>query len=164
MLDLYPGVEPRESFFFPRSCDTLAVMSISYIENLRESHERNQAYMVAKTGTYGAYHGLMDGIIKLSDFFYELNKTVGIKCYEETIGNTERRFGIQTESLHLSVFCTPQSYPAFSLHARVYKNPGGYTSIRNEHILETSDVDALIAYLYFIISSVDPERGKWIKL
>ena len=136
-------------------------MSISYIENLRESNEKNAAYMM---GTYGAYHGLMDGIIKLSDFFYELNETVGIECYEETIGNTERRFGIQTESLHLSVFCTPQRFPAFSLHARVYKNPGGYTSIENEHILETSDVDALISYLYFIISSVDPERGKWIKI
>jgi hypothetical protein len=137
-------------------------MSIPYIEQLRESHEKNAAYM---RGTYGAYHGLMDGTIKLSDFFYELHKTAGITCYEENnIGNTERRFGIQTETLHLSVFCTPQSYPSFSLHARIYKNPKGYASIENDHILETSDVDALISYLYFLIGSVDPERGKWIKI
>jgi hypothetical protein len=136
-------------------------MSISYIERLRESNEKNAAYML---GTYGAYHGLMDGVCKLSDFFYELNNSSGIACYEEHTGSVERRFGIQTESLHLSVFCSAESYPAFSLHARVYKNPGGYTSIENEHILETSDVDALISYLYFIISSVDPERGKWIKI
>ena len=148
---------------FPRyfSC-----MSVPYIEKIRESHEKNAAYM---RGTYGAYHGLMDGIIKLSDFFYELNKSAGIlTCYEEHTGNVERKFGIQTESLHLSVFCTSQSHPAFSLHARVYnKVRDVYTenySISNDHILETSDVDALIAYLYFIIGSVDPDRGKWIKI
>ena len=158
-------VETAGKFFlsvFPRyfSC-----MSIPYIEKLRESHEKNAAYM---RGTYGAYHRLMAGTIKLEDFFYELHKSAEITCYEENTGNTERRFGIQTETLHLSVFCTPQSYPAFSLHARVYnKGRDVYTenySIANEHILETSDVDALISYLYFLIGSIDPERGKWIKL
>jgi len=118
--------------------------------------------------TYGAYNGIMNGICKLSDFFHRLDKDGGITCYEEHTGNVERRFGIQTESLHLSVFCTPQSYPAFSLHARVYnKGRDVYTenySIANDHILETSDVDALISYLYFLIGSVDPERGKWMKL
>ena len=155
-------VETVGKFFlsvFPRyfSC-----MSIPYIERLREANEKNAAYL---RGTYGAYHGLMDGTIKLSDFFYELHKSAGITCYEENTGNTERRFGIQTETLHLSVFCTPQSYPSFSLHARVYKKTiKNYTEIASDHILETSDVDALISYLYFIISSVDPERGKWIKI
>jgi hypothetical protein len=107
----------------------------------------------------------MNGICKLSDFFYRLDKDGGIVCYEEHTGNVERRFGITTESLHLSVFCSAQSYPAFSLHSRIYeKTINKSKKIGHEHILETSDVDALIAYIYFLIGSVDPERGKWIKL
>jgi hypothetical protein len=140
-------------------------MSIPYIEKLRESNYLTGSYT---HGTYGAYHGIMDGICKLSNFFYELNKSSGITCYEEHSGNVERKFGIKTESLHLSVFCSAQAYPAFSLHARVYKDskPEHYyvSGIVTEHILETSDVDALISYLYFLIGSVDPDRGKWIRI
>jgi len=143
-------------------------MSIPYIEQLRESHEKNTALHMMSQGTYGAYHGIMDGICKLSNFFYELNKSTGIACYEEHSGNVERKFGLKTESMNLSVFCSAQSYPAFSLHARVYKDskPEHYyvSGIVNEHILETSDVDALISYLYFLIGSVDPDRGKWIRI
>jgi len=139
-------------------------MSISYIERLRESFVKDAAYMM---GTYGAYHGIMDGIRKLSDFFYALDKDGGITCYEEHTGNAERRFGIQTESLHLSVFCSAESYPAFSMHARIYRkgrlDEHAHT-FKSDHVLETSDADALISYLYFIIGSVDPEKGKWIRL
>jgi len=141
-------------------------MSIPYIEKLRESSYLTGSFHTQ--GSYGAYHGIMDGIRKLSDFFYELNKSTGIVCYEEHSGNVERKFGIKTESMNLSVFCSAQSYPAFSLHARVYKDSKQehyYVSgIVNEHILETSDVDALISYLYFLIASVDPDRGKWIRI
>jgi hypothetical protein len=136
-------------------------MSISYIERLRESHKKEAAYM---RGIYGS-SGLLNGISKLSDFFYGLDKDGGIVCYEEHTGNVERRFEIRTESLYLSVFCTPQSYPTFSLHSRIYeKTINKSKKIGHEHILETSDVDALISYIYFLIGSVDPERGKWIKL
>jgi hypothetical protein len=134
-------------------------MSVSYIENLREAYEKNAAY--AK-GNYGAYQDLMKGIAKISDFFRSMNG-IGIVYHEEHTGNSERTFKAINEerTLHISVFCTPTTFPAFSLVAVTYT---GNLRSENNHILETTDVDALIGYLYSLICSVDPERGKWIKL
>lgn len=135
-------------------------MSVNYIDRLRESFDKNALYA---RGTYQAYHSLMDDICKLSDFFYDLNKTVGIPWHEEHTGNTERTFSVMTERLHLSVFCTPNSYPALSLHARIYNKASGLNE--SEHVLETTDVNAMLSYLYIIICSVYPERGEeWIKI
>lgn len=132
-------------------------MSTSYVERLRQTFAHNEQYFRHNAYRPGDRNKLEEGLSKLDDFFRDLE---GIPWSINAKGYGEIEFVILDKYFHLNIICSKISYPTFSLHARIYNE----TIDHNEHVLETTESDTLISYLYILLCSAYPDKTKWVKM